>query len=186
MRNLAELALALVVAGFPHDRQPGDPVLPNMMASVTEDARSLGYDTFDAEGRLISRVTFTAVPGSNHGRLSDEHVWEARRVTFSPEDNGVVEEATSLNCPGLAPVLERMARLDPGRFNVLGVTPPPATLGPQVRDGYTYRFHGWALDPQDVRTRLSVEGAAGAVRELGRFADFQLEGCWAAAPRFLR
>lgn len=179
MLNLADVVLFLVVNVISQAAPSvGDPAPPTVTAALTDASRKSGYDAFDPEGRLVFRVSFTPAQGSDHGRLPAERVWEARRVRFLPEADRAIEEATSLSCPGIAYVLERMAALDLGRFNIVGATEPPKTLGPQFRDGHTYRFHGPGLDPVDARSRPSVEGSGGHVGDLGRVADFQLKDCW--------
>lgn len=161
----------------------GDPAPPTVAAYVTEDARSLGYDTFDADGNLVFRVTFTAVSGESHDRPASERVWEARRVRFLPELARAVDRTTSLECPGFLHILERLAEMEVGRFDIPGITEAPVTIGPTVKDGYAYRFHGWGRGVANDRTRLSIEGSGGLVGDLGREADFQLKYCWRADPR---
>lgn len=178
MPNLADAALFLILSGLLQEAPPVVDPAPPIAPARSMRQGSLGYDTFDAEHRLMFRVTFTPVPGSDYGRPSDERVWEAERVRYLPVSDRMIETTTSLSCPGFIYVLEQMAALELGRFSVAGVTERPRTLGPQVRDGYTYRFHGPGLDPLEASRRLSVEGSSGQVRTLGQTADFQLKDCW--------
>lgn len=155
------------------------PTPPTQAAFMTEgSATVVGYDTFGPEGPLIYRTTFTPRPGPDFGRAAADTVWLGRRETFRPAGQRDVTITSSLECPGLIHVLERVSALDPGRFNVSGISRRPQGLGPQSRDGYTYRFFGPGYGADDSHTRLAVEGAAGAVRDLGAAADFQLRACW--------
>lgn len=156
----------------------GNPAPPTQASFMTEGPTTVGYDVFDAEGQLTYRVTFTPVPGSEFGRPPEERVWVARKVRFLPYAHRAVERTTSLECSGLPHVLERMAALEVGRFNIAGLTELPLAISPQTRDGYTYRFHGPGYDPVNAHTQLTVEGSAGHIGDLGQAADFQLKNCW--------
>ena len=144
-----------------------------------EGSRTIvGYDAFGPEGPLFYRTTFTPRPGSDFQRPAGETVWFARRERFEPSGDRGVEITSSLECPGLLHVLERLSALDAGRFNVSGISRRPLEFGPQSRDGYTYRFFGPGYGADDSFTRLSVEGSSGEVGALGQVADFQLQACW--------
>lgn len=155
------------------------PAHPTEAAFMVEGSRTVvGYDAFGPEGPLFYRTTFTPRPGSDFQRPAGETVWLARRERFEPQGNRSVEITSSLECPGLLYVLERVSALDAGRFDVSGISRRPLEFGPQSRDGYTYRFFGPGYDPVNAHTRLTVEGSSGDIGALGQVADFQLRACW--------
>lgn len=155
------------------------PAPPAEAAFMTEGSGTIiGYDAFGPEGPLAYRTTFTPRPGSDFGRPPADTVWVARREKFGPEGRRDVKITSSLECPGLVHVLERVSAFDTGRFSVSGISRLPLQFGPQSRDGYTYRFFGPGYGADDSFTRLSVEGSSGEVGALGQAADFQLQACW--------
>lgn len=155
------------------------PTPPTQAAFMTEGSATVaGFDAFGPEGPLVYRTTFTPRPGPDFGGAAGETVWVGRRETFGPEGQRGVITTSSLKCPGLLYVLERISALDTGRFNLFGISRRPQGLGPQSRDGYTYRFFGPGYGADDSHTRLSVEGSSGDVGALGQLADFQLQACW--------
>lgn len=152
---------------------------PTQAAFMTEgSATVVGYDTFGPEGSLAHRTTFTPRPAADFGRAAGETVWVGRHETFGPEGGRSVTITSSLDCPGLIYVLEQMSALEPGRFNLFGISRRPQGLGPQSRDAHTFRFFGPGYGADDSHTRLSVEGASGDIGALGRVADLQLQACW--------
>lgn len=146
---------------------------------MTESSQTVvGYDAFGPDGPLAYRTTFTPKPGSDFGRPAEETVWVARRETFGSAGRQDVTVTSSIECPGLVHILERLSALNPGRFNLSGISKRPTGLGPQTRDSHTYRFFGPGYGADDSHTRLSIAGAAGELRDLGIAADFQLQACW--------
>ncbi|HEY0927835.1 hypothetical protein [Brevundimonas sp.] len=136
-----------------------------------QPAAVVGYETFDADGTLIHRTTFT--PETWAGRR-----WRAERESFDSGGVRALEATSTAECPGLGYVLERIATLNPGRFNVVGFSARPEELSPRTLDGYTYNFFGPGLDADNSDTRLAVRSGSGEVGALGRLADFQLKDCW--------
>ncbi|MFC0633649.1 hypothetical protein [Brevundimonas balnearis] len=160
-----------------------EPALPTRAAFLTPGSgRVVGYEAFDPEGVLVRRTTFTPTPGSDFGRAADERVWIARRQAVGADGRGTVEVTTSLECSTLVHALEQIANLDPGGFEVIGISPPPASLPPRTFDGYTYRVFGPGRGRDQANTRLSVESNSGEVGALGALADLQLRDCWRPAP----
>lgn len=158
---------------------PPPPAPPIEAGFMTEGSITrVGYDAFGPEGPLAYRTTFTPRPGSDFGRTADDTVWLARREQFKPEGTREVMVTSSLECPGLVYVLEQVSAFDTGRFNISGISRQPLRLGPQSRDGYTYRFFGPGYGADDSFIRLSIEGSSGDIGALGRVADFQLKDCW--------
>jgi hypothetical protein len=152
---------------------------PQQAAFMTEGSgTTVGYDVFGPEGPLASRTTFTPRPGSDFGRAAEDTVWIGRRETFGQAGGQDVTATSSIECPGLVHVLERISALNPGRLNVSGISRRATGLGPQSRDGSTYRFFGPGYGTDDSRVHLSVEGSAGDIKDLGMAADFQLQACW--------
>jgi hypothetical protein len=136
-----------------------------------QPAAAVGYETFDADGALIHRTTFT--PETWAGRR-----WRAERESLDAQGTRALEATSTGECPGLGYVLERIATLNPGRFNVVGFSARPEELPPRTLDGYTYNFFGPGLDADNSDTWLSVRSGSGEVGMLGRLADFQLKDCW--------
>lgn len=167
-------------AGATLPSPPTRPVEPPTQAAfMTEgSATVVGYDVFGPEGLLVYRTTFTPRPGADFGSSATDTVWLGRRETFGPTGQRDVTTTSSLECPGIIIVLERVAALDTGRFNVSGISRRPLGLGPQSRDGHTYRFFGPGYGPDDAHTRLSVEATTGAARDLGNVAETELSACW--------
>lgn len=94
---------------------------PQQAAFMTEGSgTTVGYDVFGPEGPLASRTTFTPRPGSDFGRAAEDTVWIGRRETFGQAGGQDVTATSSIECPGLVHVLERISALNPGRLNVSG------------------------------------------------------------------
>ena len=146
-------------------------------AGTAETQLTLSYEA-SADGNLVHRTSFTPRPGSSPPGASGGAVWDARRVTFQAGGVQRVESASTIGCPNIRYVLERISSLDPGGFDVFGLSLRPLGLRANSRDGYTYRFEGPGLDGGGAPTRLSVQGSSGHIGELGRTADDQLRDCW--------
>ena len=165
--------LVSVVAFQPSQEMP---VNSAQAEAAPEMSAPFGYEAYDAENRLDGRTSFafnpspTGAPGTV--------VWTATRVSFRSDGTRVVSTASSVDCPRILYVLERFAALDVGGYHVLGISPALLSLGPQTRDGHTYRFWGAGVAGDGAQTRLTVQGSAGDVGSLGQLADFQLESCW--------
>lgn len=180
MRSFIEGLQVFAAVTAPQASTPvAPPTPPTQAAFMTEGSGTIvGYDAFGPEGPLVYRTTFTPRPGSDFQRPPSDTVWVARRERFEPEGLRGAEVTSSIECPALLYVLERVSELDPGRFRVFGISRSPLHLGPQSRDGYTYRFFGPGYGGDDSFVRLSVEGSSGEIGALGQLADFQLGNCW--------
>lgn len=163
--TLEILNLAAVIAGQQAPPSYDDPVRSRQPAAL------IGYDTLDADGVLIHRTTFTP-------QTWDGGQWRAERENFDALAPRRLEATSTVECPGLRYVLERIAALDPGRFNVIGLSERPTELPPRTLDGYSYTLFGPGLDADNSDTRLSVRSGSGEIGALGGFADFQLKACW--------